>query len=65
MSSAKMTTRSRVITPIDLHAGDGFGYNGVGKSPLTGPNGSGEAIRRQTKGDAKLGLGEKIGVKCL
>ncbi|KAL0666579.1 hypothetical protein Bca4012_029283 [Brassica carinata] len=59
MSSTKTTTRSRVTTPTYLHAGDGFGYDGVGKSPLTAPNDTGEAIGRKAKEDVKLGLGEK------
>ncbi|WZZ22790.1 hypothetical protein YC2023_124177 [Brassica napus] len=59
MSSAKTTTRSRVTTPTDLHAGDGFGYDGVGKGPLTVPNGTGEAIWRKAKGDAKSRLGRR------
>ncbi|KAF2587428.1 hypothetical protein F2Q70_00037498 [Brassica cretica] len=51
--SAKTTNRNKVTSPTDLHAGDGFGCDGVVKSPLTEPSGTGEAIGAREKRGAK------------
>ncbi|KAL0704434.1 hypothetical protein Bca4012_070859 [Brassica carinata] len=61
--SVKTTNRNKVTLPTDLHAGDRFGCDGVVKSPLTAPSGTGEAIGAREKGGARLGLRGNFGAR--